>query len=222
MKISKILFISFFTLLAAVLLLFTIPADEESVKESDENSEWVNREVDVPAFNHLVVENGCNVKLKNGKRESSYFSFNEHVDSVPSVPGFEMHGDTLVVTSTRRHSANTMTLFATPSESYVVRGTLDLQLNQATVVAHVDNGQLIVKNDVNTELQVFANNGRIEHYGKSVVKVNAHLVNSKLRIHKSYIEEAIIKAESNSEIMLKRPAHLEMERDRSCKYYERD
>lgn len=93
MKISRIIFISFFTAVALFLLSFM----KQSDKQRDYNANFTEKNLDLPAFSHVKVSEGCNVSIKSGASNVLHIAYNK--DQKLENPVFEMNEDTLIIKS---------------------------------------------------------------------------------------------------------------------------
>lgn len=92
MKISRIIFISFFTVVA----LFLLSLLKQSDKQRDYKANLTEKKVDLPAFSHVEVSEGCNISIKSAANNAlNIIAYKK--DHKFENTHFEMNGDTLIL-----------------------------------------------------------------------------------------------------------------------------
>lgn len=95
MKTSRIIFISFFSVISLFLLSLTI-----QTKNLSENvyKELKHESYALPAFSHLIIEEGCNVRVNEGPADSLQVDYPRELKL--EHPVYSASGDTLIIKAT--------------------------------------------------------------------------------------------------------------------------
>jgi len=91
MKTSKIIFITFFGVIGLFLLSLIIQTDPKN-RGNRELQEMKREAFTLPSISHLIVHEGCNVRLTSGQADSIKIGY--HKDLVLDHPVFSVSGDT--------------------------------------------------------------------------------------------------------------------------------
>jgi len=94
MKTSKIIFITFFGVIGLFLLSLIIQTDPKN-RGNRELQEMKREAFTLPSISHLIVHEGCNVRLTSGQADSIKIGY--HKDLVLDHPVFSVSGDTLII-----------------------------------------------------------------------------------------------------------------------------
>lgn len=92
MKISNIIFISFFSVISLFMLSLTIQTRDtrDRVYSGLKHESYA-----LPAFSHLIVKEGCNVRLDNGPADSLQVDYLRGLKL--EQPVYSVSGDTLII-----------------------------------------------------------------------------------------------------------------------------
>ena len=100
MKISRVIFISFFSVISLFMLSLTI----QTKNPSDHAYRELNHEsYALPAFSHLVIKEGCNVRLDEGPSDSLQVDYPRELKL--EHPVYSVNGDTLIIEASPRGEA---------------------------------------------------------------------------------------------------------------------
>lgn len=222
MKTSKKIFIAFIALIVSVVALFSIRV-EKKMDDFQNDAEGLVTHVDsITQFKYLMVSAECQINVKSNANALPYFSIEVQGDSVPHFPTYRYSGDTLIIEATPQNARGLAVLYCSSPQSFVVNGALHLHNDQKMINAVVNQGQIYLYGDAHEELNVLGVDAKIQHRGNGLKILEAQLVHSQLNINKSHLETAHITAKDKSEIVMKRPLKLLLERDLSCRYREND
>lgn len=100
MKTSSIIFISFFSVISLFMLSLTIQTKNPS---EDVYRELNHESYPVPAFSHLIVKEGCNVRLDEGPSDSLQVNYPREMKV--EHPVYSVSGDTLIIEAPPRGKA---------------------------------------------------------------------------------------------------------------------
>ena len=93
MKISRIIFISFFSVVSLFMLSLTIQTKNHS---EDVFDEMKHESYALPAFSHLIIKEGCNVRLdEEGSGDSLRIDYSR--DLKLEHPVYSVNRDTLII-----------------------------------------------------------------------------------------------------------------------------
>ena len=221
MKTSKILFISFFVLIVTLLTVFTIKFFHKDIDAYQVQEGFVNIEEEVPSFSHLKVEKGVRVWVKNSD-STSYFSFQEHKDSAVIMPQYEMKGDTLVLTSVENSSNNHVSIFVPNMSSCTVRGRVELQNSQTEYNVNLDGGRVTVHGQNTKQLNLLAEGGRLDFWGKKLEIFNAEVQNAEVYLKNCKIDNATIAAKGKARVVVNQTMNLTVAKDETSRVLVRD
>ena len=142
MKTSKIIFITFWSMVALFLLSFLIPASTVGRRGADR----AVKAYLVPKFSHIVMAKGANLTMENSFVDTLWIRYDSRMGEVQ--PNFSVKGDTLFV------------MGQSPTEGYcniIVSG------NQVESVS-VNNANLDVATVTRPYLFLQGDGGRIDFY----------------------------------------------------------
>ncbi len=94
MKISRIIFISFFSVFTLFMLSLTIQTED---REKNMFDEMKQEKIALPAFSHLIIKDGCNVGLNYSPVDSLKIGYSR--DLKLERPIYSIKGDTLIIES---------------------------------------------------------------------------------------------------------------------------
>lgn len=216
MKTSKILFISFFVLIIALLAVFSVKYFHRDVEEYKAKEGFVKIEEEVPSFSYLVVEKGVRVWVKNSD-STSYFTFQEHKDSAVIMPKYQLKGDTLVLTSVETSSNNHVSIYAPNMRSCTVRGRVDLQNGQKVYQVNLQGGRVAVHGHHTKQFNLVAKGGHLDFWGKKLETFNAEVQNAEVYLKNCKIDSATIVAKGKSRVTINQTLRLSVEKDEKAR-----
>ncbi|HBL74878.1 MAG: hypothetical protein A2W90_07105 [Bacteroidetes bacterium GWF2_42_66] len=92
MKISRIIFISFFSVFTLFMLSLTIQTEDRGKKMFDEMKQ---EKIALPAFSHLVIKDRCNVQLQYSPADTLKIGYFRGL--ILEKPIYTVVGDTLII-----------------------------------------------------------------------------------------------------------------------------
>lgn len=202
MKTSRIIFISFFSVISLFMLSLTI----QTKNPSDHAYRELNHEsYALPAFSHLVIKEGCNVRLNEGPSDSLRVDYPRELTL--EHPVYSVNGDTLIIEASPRGEAfftslscNNLKSLRIPSAELNVSGLNSSKLNidQMSSRIYIDSSSSLdtlimhsIDSYYRTDLkrmksvQVLLKKSTAEFWGGTIEEMSAEISDtSSLRINK--------------------------------------
>lgn len=216
MKTSKIILISFFSLVGLFMLSLLIQVDMRHPEPY-----FNEAAIALPAFNHLVLINSGKVNVFQAGGDSAKMNYDLHTEA--EMPGFELKTDTLVL--------------RWPSK----QNTWDRSIHcSALKTVRVENSQLNIKEFNGDSLRVYAHSGDVyvnniannayvslDLTAKSFVKINgvqvgrvdANFSFSKAKLHIEQLGELNAVLADSSHLYSRKVLHSNVRADNSSRFF---
>ena len=215
MKISRIIFISYFSLIGLFLIGFTIMGFAYNDKSSDEFKRDHYEEVsgDLQSYHHIYVDKDCKVNINSSDR--SYFSYAVKKEENQGKPFFEIRNDTLFVQHTKRF----ITIYSDQlnsvcgQECNVTFG----KVNLSSLFVRIRKGRVRFLKDVTiSELSLSLIESRLGAGDLKTKLLNLEVDNSEVNVHcNRKFEEVKGTIRNNSTIRINAAKSIQLDLDES-------
>ena len=222
MKISRILFIAYFSVIGLFLISFTVMGFVHKDKTMEDvmnvvnvmNHEHETIEGELPPFSCIQVAKGSEVVIKQGEKNS--FSYYKKASETVAKPEWEVINDTLYI----RHTAPTMAVYATRLIA-ITGESCQLTIEPITLdklALHLDQSELSIRNEVNIsnlEITMVANS-QMNAWGLSTQRMKLDVDHSIFRgDSKRRIKVVSGSIRNNSKVQLSPAQSIKLEVDDS-------
>lgn len=219
MKTSKIILIVFFSILALFMLSLRIQVDTE--KQNQQNVE--KSTTNLPTFNHLVIKNSTNIRLKQGKEFTAFVNFK--ADSQIQMPTFEIKSDTLVLNWPKNENNWNKTITCPNLKSIRIENSMinidNLPTDSLRVYAM--KGEIFYNTSSNLNyLQLsLSQNSIFRINGQRIKNIEADITQSKAEIWLNQTDTLRASLRKQSNLSTNQVLKTEVETDASRRYYSR-
>lgn len=222
MKTSKIIFISFFGVVGLFLLSLLIQTDPEK-RGNKELREMKKEEVALPAISHLIVNEGCNVRITRGVSDSLKIGYKKDLVLEHSI--YTVVGDTLIINKFPNDKGfYTDILCSKLTAIQITNSYINIdQNNFPELNIEGANSTIDINNDVSIQLAIihlragsklWCNNSILE-------KIQLNLEKSSADFNIDDISEMKAELRDSSELTVQKVLHSDVKTDETSHYYSR-
>jgi len=221
MKISRIIFTSFFSLIGIFLLslMFLGFIYKDKKNFSQNGSKYKTEKIELEAFSHISAKSGCKLNIYSAEKPS--FSYHVEKEKENKKPVYEIKNDTLFIisTGTTKHGVlklmthNLKTIKANKSKLYLASiklDTLSVSLVKTDLSFGNDETSILYFNlqlKDQSDVKVWAFNG-------SEVKMDIENSHCYMK-HNSHLKKISGKIGKNSKVTLPKTSHIDLDIDQS-------
>jgi hypothetical protein len=222
MKTSKIIFIVFFSVIGLLLLSLLIQNNPE--KRGNKEFREIHREVvALPTFSHLIVHDGCNVRIINGISDSLKIGYKKDLVLEHSI--YTINGDTLIINQIPDNKGFYTDLTCTKLKSIQTTNSYIIidQFSFAELNIDGTNSTIDINNNVSILFATIhlTNGSRLWYNNSTLGKVNITLVRSSTEFNIDKITELKAELRDSSELTVGRVLHNDVKTDETSRYYSR-
>jgi hypothetical protein len=221
MKTSKIIFISFFSIIGLFLLSFLIQVKPN--KQQRPISELESKTVSLSSFSHLVITDGVNLDIEGGESDALIVY---PTGKKLSAPNYRVSGDTLIVDSLQEKSFVFLKLIAHEIKTIKqTNGSLVIrQFNATKLSVTGSNCNFSLNNEVvidSLDLNLSSGSYMDCQRSTSVKVVKAGFDNSKAYFYNDKLDQLDAILNNNSELTANRVLQSNVKTDETSRYFSR-
>jgi len=197
-KISRIIFIGYFSLIILILSSFLIPAKKDGNSESKEFS------VNLSSVKYLKISNGCHIRIVSGEKDSlSLFTDGTNINLKEY---FKIEGDTLIVNQSPK-----------PENHHYFQ--FNLKVKELRKI-EADNGSCnLAFNADSIELEGRNNSMFDIEYRNKFKSIRLNLKKSSFTSGRHFIDKLGISMQDSSSVQINGVNDLQMTSDSTSRFY---
>lgn len=219
MKISKILFISFFALLGIFLIALPIHIKSNIGETAKKRSLYNNEVISLPEFNHLIVAHNSCFEISDGEENTIIYSFPE--DSLIDIIEYRISGDTLILPQQKTRKFQSVKIRCGNLESITSQVSLSIEKSQDTLSICSKAGQTIIRGNNFKQLNIIGQGGKLRTASSIYIdELNVHLNKSKLDFYDTKVDRLNATMENNAKMTIKRANSININKDKTCQFKE--
>lgn len=221
MKTSKILFISFFSLLGLVLLSIPIIVSS-TIKEQEHARSLFNKvEKELPVFNHLIVANNSCFSISNSESGENTLIYSFPKDSTIDEINFQLNGDTLTLPYQNTKDKQSIKIRCGKVKSITCKVSLSIKMAQDTLNISSESGQILMRSESIKQLNIKGTGGSIRTPKPFIIEeLNADLYNTRLKFNNIKINQLNASMAYHSELIISRANEIIISKDSESKFQE--
>jgi hypothetical protein len=222
MKTSKIIFISFFGIVVLFLLSLLIQTDPEK-RANKELSEMKKEEVALPTIFHLIVNEGCNVRIARGVSDSIKIGYRKDLVLEHSI--YTVSGDTLIINKFPNDKGFYTDILCSKLTAVQIKNSYvnidqnyfpELNIEGANSTIDINNNVSIqlANIDLKAGSRLWYNNSKLE-------KLQLNLEKSRADFDIDQIAELKAELRDSSELTVQKVLRSDVQTDETSRYYSR-
>jgi len=222
MKTSKIIFISFFSVIGLFLLSLMIQTDPKN-RGDRESREMKQEAFALPSISHLIVNEGCNVRLTGGQTDSIKIGYGK--DLVLDHPVFTISGDTLIIDKFPNNKGFYTEVICTDLKSVQISNAYLNIEEKSFSELNIEGVNSTIDINNNTSIQLasihLTTNSRLWCNNSTLKTVQLITDKSNAEFNINQIAELKAELRDSSELSTWKVLHSDVKTDETSRYYSR-
>lgn len=221
MKTSKILFISFFSLIGIILISIPIII-RSTIKDQEQTKSSYNRiEKELPKFKHLIIANNSCFSISDSDTGENTLIYSFPKDSTIDEINYQLQGDTLILPYQDTKGKQSIKVRCEKIESITCKVPLSIEMKQDTLNISSESGQIIIRSKRIKQLNIKGTGGSFRSPKPIIIEeLNANLYNTRLKFHNVKVDQLNAKMTYHSELAIKKANEIIISKDDKSKFTE--
>lgn len=221
MKISKILFISFFSLLGIILLSIPLIISSTIEEQKHTSSHYNKVERELPSFNHLIVANNSCFSISDSESGDNKLVYSFPEDSTIDEVNYQLQGDTLILPYQDTKEKQSIKVKCGNLKSITCKVPLSIEMKQDTLNLSGESGQIIIRSEGLKQLNIIGTGGSFRTPKPFIIKeLNADLYNTRIKFYNVTINQLNAKLAYHSELIIEKANEIVISKDEHSKFKE--
>ncbi|MDA3852848.1 MAG: hypothetical protein PF444_01190 [Bacteroidales bacterium] len=221
MKVSKILFITFFSLIGIVLLIIPIIISNSIQETENKRSIYKSVEKELPHFNHLKVANNSCFQITDSKTDKNVLIYSFPEDSIIDEINFELAGDTLILPYQDTRAGQSIKVRCGKTISITCKVALSIEKAQDTLSINSESGEIIIRGKSYKQLNIKGTGGSFRTPKPFAVEhLNAKLDSTRLKFYNVKVNQLDAQLSHNSELTIEKAKEISISKDISSHFKE--